>query len=152
MKKTISQKTTDRLMETPEGQAMLGLLQTYGSPTNLARKLGVDPQAVRQWVYAGAMPKSAAMMFAKALGTQPFHLRPDLPTTAWVIKVKEEKVRKEPLARTADAKLLADLAIKYGSVKALCEAAGCSDSEFRTWKYRGRIPAVKLPTFLGLNQ
>lgn len=142
-------------MGAPEGQALLALLQTHGSPINLARALNVEAQAVRQWVYAGVMPKSAAMIFAGQLGMQPSDLRPDLPADAWVQKVKEDKPpkpSKQPVERTEDAKLLAGLAVKYGSVKAVCEAAHCTDSEFRTWKYRGRIPAIKLPTFLALNQ
>lgn len=152
MKKSILEKTAERLSQTPEGRELLWQLSKCGTPAALAAKLKVEPQAVRQWIYAGAIPKSAAVAAAKILKVKPSTLRPDLPASAWVVKVKEEKPAKEPTERTEDAKLLARLAVKLGSVKAVCEAAHCTENEFRTWKYRGRIPAIKLPTFLALNQ
>lgn len=151
MKKSILPKTAERLAETHEGQALLAAITlSGGTPATLAAKLKVEPQAVRQWIYAGAIPKSAVVAAAKVLKVKPSALRPDLPASAWAVKIKEEKPAKKPTGRTEDAKLLAALAIKYGSVKAVCQAAHCTDSEFRTWKYRGRIPAIKLPTLLAL--
>lgn len=152
MKKTISIKTVERLAQTVEGAALLGVIEIHGSPSALASKLGVDPQAVRQWIYAGAIPKTVAAEAAKKLKLKPAQLRPDLPASTWVIKVKEEKPVREPVARTQDAKLLVRLAGKFGGVKELCEAAFCSPGEYHTWKARGRIPAIKLPTFLALDQ
>lgn len=152
MKKSIAEKTSDRLMLTNEGCVLLELVMTHGSPADLARKIGVDPQAVRSWIYVGAIPKSAAIRAAKILKVKPQDLRPDLPTSAWVVKKAVEKPARQPVARSEDARLLLTLAEKYGSVKALCAAAFCTPGDFHTWKTRGRIPAIKLPTFLALSR
>ena len=58
----------------------------------------------------------------------------------------------KPVAITGDAKLLVSLAKQYGSVSNLCAAAFCSVSDYHTWKSRGRIPAIKLPTLLSLQK
>lgn len=152
MKKSIATKTAERLAQTLEGLALLNLLDKHGTPSDLAKKLKVDPQAVRQWIYAGAIPKGAAIAAAKALKVKAATLRPDLPASAWEVKAEEEKPARKPVARTDDARLLVALAEKFGTVKDLCAKAHCTVSEFHTWKTRGRIPAIKLPTFLALNQ
>lgn len=152
MKKSIADKTAQRLTLTSEGRVLLNLVETHGSPVDLARKLGVDPQAVRSWIYVGAIPKSAAIRAARILKVKPQDLRPDLPASAWVVKKAVEKPAREPVARSADARLLLSLAEKYGSVKALCAEAFCTPGDFHTWKTRGRIPAIKLPTFLALQR
>lgn len=152
MAKSIAHETEVRLSQTEEGKALLDLVRLHGNPTDLARKLGVDPQSVRQWIYSGAIPKTAAIEFAQKLKCKPASLRPDLPASAWIVKIKEEKPPREPVARTQDAKLLVKLADKLGGVKALCDAAFCTPGDYHNWKTRGRIPAIKLPTFLALDQ
>lgn len=152
MKKSIAYKTAERLHLTDEGRVLFNLVETHGSPAELARKLGVDPQAVRSWIYVGAIPKSAAIRAAKILKVKPQDLRPDLPASVWVVKKAVEKPARQSVARSEDARLLLALAEKYGSVKALCAAAFCTPGDFHTWKTRGRIPAIKLPTFLELQQ
>ena len=152
MKKSIADKTAERLNLTSEGRVLLNLVETHGSPADLARKLGVDPQAVRSWIYVGAIPKSAAIRAAKILKVKPLDLRPNLPASAWVAKKAVEKPARQPVARSDDARLLLTLAEKYGGVKALCAAAFCTPGDFHTWKTRGRIPAIKLPTFLALQR
>lgn len=138
-------------MLTDEGKVLRDLIVTHGSPADLANKLGFDPQAVRNWIYVGAIPMSAAIRAAKVLKVKPQSLRPDLPASAWVPKKVVEKPVRQPVARSSDARLLLALAEKYGSVKALCAEASCTPGDFHTWKTRGRIPAVKLPTFLALQ-
>jgi len=153
MKKSIADKTADRLSLTEEGRALLRLVDgVCECPADLARKLGVDPQAVRSWIYVGAIPKSAAIRAAKILKVKPQDLRPDLTPDAWIIKEVEPKPARQPVARSDDARLLLTLAEKYGSVKALCAAAFCTPGDYHTWKTRGRIPAIKLPTFLALQR
>lgn len=152
MKKSIADKTIERLKLTDEGWALLELVNDHGSPADLARKLGVDPQAVRSWIYVGAIPKSAAIRAAKIIKVKPQDLRPDLPASAWVVKKAVEKPARQPVARSDDARLLLTLADKYGSVKALCAAAFCTPGDYHTWKTRGRIPTIKLPTFLALQR
>lgn len=152
MKKSIADKTAERLNLTEEGRVLLRLVETHGSPADLARKLGVDPQSVRSWIYVGAIPKTSAMRAAKILKVRAKDLRPDLPASEWVVKKAVEKPVRQPVARSDDARLLLTLAEKYGSVKALCAAAFCTPGDFHTWKTRGRIPAIKLPTFLALQR
>lgn len=155
MKKSIADKTVERLQQTPEGQVLIDLIAGYGTPANLASKLGVEPKSVRHWLYVGSIPRIPAIRAAAALGVEPSALRPDLPESAWIEKVVEQKPAKpvrEPVARSDDARLLLTLAEKYGSVKALCAAAFCTPGDFHTWKTRGRIPAIKLPTFLALQR
>lgn len=153
MKKSISAKTAERLSTTPEGLALLAVItHNGGTPSALAAKLKIAPQTVRQWIYSGAIPKQSAAEIAKSLNVKPATLRPDLPLTAWVVKVEQEKPAREPVARTEDAKLLVRLADKLGGVKQVCEAAFCTVGDYHTWKHRGRIPAIKLPTFLALEQ
>lgn len=152
MKKSIADKTAERLNLTDEGRVLLRLVETHGSPADLARKLGVDPQSVRSWIYVGAIPKTSAMRAAKILKVRAKDLRPDLPASEWVEKKVVEKPARESVARSSDARLLVELAGKYGSVKALCAAAFCTPGDFHTWKTRGRIPAIKLPTFLALQR
>lgn len=152
MKKSIADKTAERLNMTEEGRVLLRLVETHATPTDLARKLGADPQAVRSWIYVGAIPKAWAIRAAKILKVKPQDLRPDLPASEWITKKVEKKPVREPVARSTDAKLLVSLADKYGSVKALCAAAFCTPGDFHTWKTRGRIPAIKLPTFLALQR
>lgn len=151
-KKTISQETASRLSTTPWGEALRQLVLTAGNPTELASKLGVDPQSVRNWIYMGAIPKVWAIKAAEVFGGSPQDLRPDLAPDAWVIKEVKPKPARQPVARSDDARLLLTLAEKYGSVKALCAAAFCTPGDFHTWKTRGRIPAIKLPTFLALQR
>jgi DNA-binding transcriptional regulator YdaS (Cro superfamily) len=150
MKKSIAPKTAERLSLTEEGRVLLNLIESHGSPSMLAARLKVDPQSVRHWLYVGSIPKSAAIAAAPILKVKREDLRPDLPADAWKPKVVEKPVR-EPIARTEDAKLLVSLADKFGGVKELCAAAMCTSAEFHTWKTRGRIPAIKLPTFLALK-
>lgn len=152
MKKSIADKTAERLNLTEEGRVLLRLVETYGSPADLARRLKVEPQAVRAWIYVGAIPKGAAKIAARTLGVKPWDLRPDLDASTWVPKEVIEKPARQPVARSDDARLLLGLAEKYGSVKALCTAAFCTPGDFHTWKTRGRIPAIKLPTFLALQR
>lgn len=151
MKKTIATKTAERLQLTEEGRVLLSLVESHGTPAMLAAKLKVDPQSVRHWLYVGSIPKGSVVSAAKVLKMKPQALRPDLPADTW--KAKEvEKPAREPVARTDDAKLLVSLAKKFGGTKELCQAAMCTSAEFHTWKTRGRIPAIKLPTFLALQQ
>lgn len=151
MKKTILQKTADRLSESAEGKVLLDLINQTGSPAELARKIGVHAQLVRQWIYEGKVSRQGCEKVSKAFGLTKEQIRPDVDAAEWKKKVAEQKPVRVPVARNDDAKFLVQLAEKYGSVKALCEKAFCTVGDYHTWKTRGRIPAIKLPTFLALK-
>lgn len=153
MKKTISQESAQRLATTEQGSALLNLVSSVGSPASLAAKIGVPAQTVRQWIYKGEIPACHAPGVAKAMKTTPALLRPDLPKETWRKKEPApEPVEREPLARTEDARLLVRVANRLGGIAELCKEIGCTVDQYRNWKSRGRIPAIKLPTILGLDQ
>lgn len=151
-KKSILQKTADRLSASPEGSALLNLITLCGTPAELAKRLDVHPQWVRQWIYDGKMSRQSAPLAAEVFGMTKEEIRPDVAPEEWIKKVVEKKPARVPIARNEDARFLVEMAEKYGSVKALCEAAYCTVGDYHTWKTRGRIPAIKLPTFLALNR
>jgi DNA-binding transcriptional regulator YdaS (Cro superfamily) len=49
-----------------------------GGQSALARALGVSPQAVQQWVFAGRVSHKKVIDVEKASGVSRFELRPDL--------------------------------------------------------------------------
>jgi DNA-binding transcriptional regulator YdaS (Cro superfamily) len=150
MKKTILQKTADRLSASPEGTVLLDLINRAGNPNELARKIGVHAQLVRQWIYEGKVSRQGAPKVALAFNTTQEAIRPDVDPAEWIKKPVEQKAARVPVARSDDAKFLVRLAKKHGSVKAVCEKASCTVADYHTWKTRGRIPAIKLPAFLAL--
>ncbi len=154
MSKTILLATRSRLNETPKGRALLALVERFHSPMHLAEAMGVNPQLVRQWLYNGQISLGGAKIAERTLQVAKESLRPDVTPESWAEqkKVVERKPEKDPVAKTEDARLLVKLAAKMGSVRAVCDAAGCTTGDYHTWKCRGRIPAIKLPTFLGLKQ
>lgn len=152
MAKSVSIKTADRLSQTKEGAALLAMVERHGTPAKFAEAIGVNPQWVRQWIYDGRISKAACADIAEAIGVTKEDLRPDLPASAWAVKVVTPKPDRQPVARTEDAKLLVRLAEQHGSVKDLCAKAFCTVGDYHTWKARGRIPAIKLPTFLALQK
>lgn len=148
----VMQKTRDRLNATPRGAALLKLVDEYETPIKLAEKLGFDEQQVRQWIYNARMSKLGALRMEEFTGRSRLEFRPDLDITDWDTKQQGPVLGKPAVARTPDAKLLVKLAQQYGSVKELCAAACVTVGDYHTWKTRGRIPAIKLPTFLGLQK
>jgi len=98
------------------------------------------------------MSKLGALRMEEVTGRSRLEFRPDLDITDWDTKQQGPIPKKKPVAKTADAKLLVQLAEQFGSVKALCAAAFVTVGDYHTWKTRGRIPAIKLPTFLELQK
>lgn len=154
MAKRIGAESAARLAETPQGKAFLDVLNKCdGSPAVLASRIGTYQQMVRNWVYKGEIPACWAQRVAKVMRVKVGAIRPDLPPGAWVEKAPEPpKAAPEPVARTADAKLLVRVANKLGGVEEACRAIFCTVDQYRNWKSRGRIPAIKLPTVLELDQ
>lgn len=140
------------LQEDDRGRALASLITEYGSNAELARATGFRPAAVGMWVQRGYMSRRAAYTLAEVTGRMKEEFRPDLTAEEWARDFAGPVPGTPPVAATQDAKLLVSLAEQFGSVKDLCAAAFCSVSDFHTWKTRGRIPAIKLPTMLSLQK
>lgn len=148
----VMEKTRDRLRKTGEGRALLSLLDDYETPTKMASVLGFNAQSIRQWILRGKVSKRAAIELELLTGREREEFRPDLDEKAWNSKPCGAPQGHVPVATTSDAKLLVELADQFGSVQSLCESAMCTAGDYHTWKSRGRIPAIKLPTFLALRK
>jgi len=152
MPQNLSSRSIERLSKTPEGNMLLGAILLHKGPTKLAAFLNVSPMAVRQWVYSGRMSIRGAEAMAELTKRDKREFRPDLSDEEWGREPPGPVPGSPPEAKTADAKLLVKLAAQYGSVEALCAAAYITVANYHTWKSRGRIPAIKLPTLMALQK
>lgn len=149
---SVMDKTKDRLKATPEGVALLSLIDENGSPSKLAAAVGVNQQSVRQWLLRGRISQRGALLVSDRLGYDKEALRPDLNASDWNKQPPGRDHGCQAEAKTSDARLLVELAEQFGTVQSLCESAMCTTGDYHTWKSRGRIPAIKLPTFLALRK
>lgn len=133
-------------------RALQSLIDEYGSNAALARATGFSSGAVAMWVQRGYMSRRAAYTLAEVTGRMKEEFRPDLTAEEWAKDFAGPVPGEKPEPTTQDAKLLVQLAKQYGSVKALCAAAFITVGDYHTYKTRGRIPAIKLPTFLSLQK
>jgi hypothetical protein len=140
------------LQKDDRGLALASVIAEYGSNAELARATGFGPAAVAMWVQRGYMSRRAAYTLAEVTGREKEEFRPDLTAEEWARDFAGPVPGCPPKPTTADAKLLVSLAEQFGSVKALCAAAYCSVSDYHTWKTRGKIPLIKLPTLLELQK
>lgn len=140
------------LQQDDRGRALASVIDEYGSSAALARATGFRPAAVGMWVQRGYMSRRAAYTLAEATGRMKEEFRPDLTAEEWAREFAGPVPGTPPVAQTQDARLLIGLAKQFGSVKGLCAAAFCSVQDYHTWKSRGRIPAIKLPTLLSLQK
>lgn len=140
------------LQQDDRGRALASVIAEFGSNAELARATGFRPAAVGMWVQRGYMSRRAAYTLAEATGREKEEFRPDLSAEEWARDFAGPVPGQPAVATTKDAKLLVNLAEQFGSVKALCAAAFISVSDYHTYKSRGRIPAIKLPTLMGLKK
>lgn len=154
MQKTqqMEQRTRDRLSESDTGQALLALIDSHsGSPAELARALGVTGNVMGQWIRQAKASKRGALLAEEKIGVAKELIRPDVPAHAWTMKMPGPVPGKAFRAKTEDARLLVRLAKKYGSAKAVCEAAGIQGNQYRNWKSRGRIPSAYIARMVALD-
>lgn len=140
------------LQKDDRGRALASLIAEYGTAAELARATGFRATAVAMWVQRGYMSRRAAYTLAEVTGREKEEFRPDLTAEEWAKDFAGPVPGEKPEVITQDAKLLVQLAKQYGSVKALCAAAFITVGDYHTYKTRGRIPAIKLPTFLSLQK
>lgn len=140
------------LQQDDRGRVLASLIAEYGSAAALGRVVGVCQPAAALWVKRGYMSRRAAFTLAEITGREKEEFRPDLTAEEWAREFPGPNPGVKPVAITDDAKLLVNLAEQFGSVKDLCAAAFISVSDYHTYKSRGRIPAIKLPTLLSLQK
>lgn len=140
------------LQQDDRGRVLASLIEEYGSAAALGRAVGVCQPAAALWVKKGYMSRRAACTLAEITGRMKEEFRPDLTAEEWARDFEGPVPGRPPVATTKDAKLLISLAKQFGSVKALCAAAFISVGDYHTYKTRGRIPAIKLPTLLSLQK
>lgn len=140
------------LQQDDRGRVLASLIAEYGSNAALGRATEFSAGAVAMWVQRGYMSKRAAIRLAEKTGRMKEEFRPDLSEAEWDQEFPGPNPGVKPSVTTQDGKLLVSLAKQFGSVKALCQAASISVSDYHTYKSRGRIAAIKLPTLLGLQK
>lgn len=149
----------EKLGSTPQGRALLKVLNSQGGPSELAKLISVSRQTIDNWIYlSGQVSKAGAIAIESSLhGVTKEELRPDI--TDW----SETKARAADLLSTLQETprgrgLLAMLErVKY-SRKAMATLFGLSSPHLvQTWISRGYLPkhhvqaALLMPEFKGLT-
>jgi hypothetical protein len=81
-------QVSERLNKTPEGSALNGILKDSGGPTALARVIGVDPEAVYNWISRGKISRDGAVLVGnnENFDVTAEQMRPDLTKFQWMDK------------------------------------------------------------------
>jgi hypothetical protein len=142
-----------RLSKTPQGQALLELLDAFPTKRALAAELGSSAEYISRCIREGALSKSGAVLAdQRGLATKEW-LRPDVRD--WASIPPGLPIGVKPSRDGVAQVLLRDLAIHHGSVKAFCKAAGVTVATFHDWNTRNRVSAsgmLKLVALKGLNR
>jgi hypothetical protein len=142
-----------RLSKTPQGKALLELLEAFPTKRALAAELGSSAEYISRCIREGALSKSGAILAdQRGLATKEW-LRPDV--TDWSSIPPGLPIGVKPSRNGVAQVLLCDLAKHFGSVKAFCKDAGVSVATFHDWNTRGRISAsgmLKLLALKGLSR
>jgi len=152
---SLQETTAQRLNKTAQGRALLELLAVKPSRQALADTIGASLSYINRCVINGQVSKSGAILFDKAGVMAKEKLRPDLNTEDWAANPTGLPIGCK-CPNTGDHQiLLRDLAIHFGSVRKLCEAAGVQIRAFHKWKSRNQISAqgiIKLSNLTGLSR
>lgn len=142
-----------RLNKTPQGKALLELLDAFPTKRALAAELGSSAEYISRCIREGALSKSGAILAdQRGLATKEW-LRPDV--TDWSSIPPGLPIGVKPSRDGVAQVLLCDLAKHFGSVKAFCKAAGVTVATFHDWNTRNRVSAsgmLKLVALKGLNR
>ena len=142
-----------RLSKTPQGKALLELLDAFPTKRALAAELGSSAEYISRCIREGAISKSGAILAdQRGLATKEW-LRPDV--SDWSSIPPGLPIGVKPSRDGVAQVLLCDLAKHFGSVKAFCKAAGVTVATFHDWNTRNRVSAsgmLKLVALKGLNR
>lgn len=147
-----------KLGATPEGRALLGVIDAVGGPGELSKLLGVRRQTIDNWAYISKrVSKEGAIAIESALdGITKEQLRPDIAN--WDSPMSEKDLLAE-LAKTARGRgFLLILGRVKSSRKALASILGLSSPHVvQNWIRRGYLPKrhvkplLAMPEFAGLT-
>ena len=142
-----------RLSKTPQGKALLELIDEFPTKRALAAELGSSAEYISRCIREGALSKSGAILAdQRGLATKEW-LRPDV--SDWSSIPPGLPIGVKPSRDGVAQVLLCDLAKHFGSVKAFCKSAGVTVATFHDWNTRNRISAsgmLKLVALKGLNR
>ena len=142
-----------RLNKTPQGKALLELIDAFPIKRALAAELGSSAEYISRCIRKGALSKSGAILAdERGLATKEW-LRPDV--TDWSSIPPGLPIGVKPSRDGVAQVLLCDLAKHFGSVKAFCKAAGVTVATFHDWNTRNRVSAsgmLKLVALKGLSR
>lgn len=152
-----SEERKKRLSLDDRGLALLSLIDEYGNAAKIAAKIRVSPQVVRRWIERGFISIRGAIALEVATGRMKEEFRPDVCEDSDVCGNTWNNPRGRAFGSVAedsepDSALLSELAAANGGTAEFCRKAGITLGNYHTWKSRGRIPAIKLPTLLGLSK
>lgn len=152
-KKETQQQQTERLLSTANGKALLTLIAKYPSKKELATALGSSVEYISRCLKNGQISRSGALLADKKSIMPKEVLRPDV--TDWESVPPGLLIGAIPSRDGEHQILLRDLAIHFGSVKALCKVAGFDVATFHNYNNRNRISAqgmLKLVALKGLSR
>lgn len=152
VKETPSEQSA-RLVGTPEGAALLRLIDSYPSKLELARALGSSAEYVSRCIREGKLSRSGAMVADQKGLAKKEDLRPDV--TDWSAVPAGLPVGVKPDRSGPNQLLLRDLAAHFGSVRKFCKASGVSIRNFHDWLSRDAISSqgvLKLVAMKGLSR
>lgn len=143
----------ERLLSTENGRALLALIDHYPSKKELATALGSSVEYISRCLKNGQISRSGALLADKKAIMPKELLRPDV--TDWESVPPGLLIGAIPSRDGEHQSLLRDLAIHFGSVKALCKAAGFDVATFHHYNNRNRISVqgmLKLVALKGLSR
>jgi hypothetical protein len=142
-----------RVEKTPQGRALLELIGRYPTKKDFASALGSSVEYISRCLLKGEISRSGALLADKKGLIPKEALRPDV--TDWESVPPGLLIGAIPSRNGEHQILLRDLAIHFGSVKALCKAAGFDVATFHNYNNRNRISAqgmLKLVALKGLSR
>jgi len=142
----------ERLLSTANGKALLVLIGRYQTKKDLAEALGSSVEYISRCLKNGQISRSGALLADKKAILPKEVLRPDV--TDWESVPPGLLIGAIPSRNGEHQILLRDLAIHFGSVKALCKAAGFDVATFHNYNNRNMISAqgkLRLLAIKGLS-
>jgi DNA-binding transcriptional regulator YdaS (Cro superfamily) len=150
MRESLQQRNARLAQSGDCGRALLSVIQEFGSSVLLAEKIGVASTVISTWVQLEKISMRGARLLAEATGREKEEFRPDLSAKDWERKFPGPVPGQDSIKDSEDARLLADLAKKFGGVPRLCGVLGVSVSIYHNWKSRGKIPVRRRETIRAL--
>lgn len=147
----MARKTTEKLIGTNCGRALIRLESLFPNRDAMADALGVSPYTVGLWFHKGRISRPGAIAAQQATGIPKEELRPDLAEEAWECRYPGRVAGTVPCRDELEHWILRELANQLGGVAALAESLGVRRESVNTWNSRGRIPARIMKSLLSMD-